>query len=113
MVDDKELRLWISRLECEDSSWDSYGKLAALYTIQAHQTDQAAPQALPAAAYTAAPAMAVADQVVDSYGDSDFLRAVAGKPQAQAWAVMDELMDTLRIANERVYHSVMRRVQAL
>ena len=55
--------------------------------------------------------MASAD--VGEYGDTDFLRAVAGKNPAKAWAVVDELMDTLRIVNERVYNSVMRKIQAL
>ncbi|WP_279280006.1 hypothetical protein [Pseudoflavonifractor sp. 524-17] len=38
---------------------------------------------------------------LDQYGDSDFLRAVSGKPPSKAWMVMDELMDTLRVVNPR------------
>lgn len=103
MIDEKELRLWIARLECEESSWPNYEKLAALYTIQDHQTED--PRNFPTM-YSAAPADTVGD-----YGDSDFLRAVAGKEPAKVWAVMDELMGTLYAVNERVYNSVMRKIQ--
>ena len=34
MIDERELALWIKRLETEESSWANYKKLAALYTIQ-------------------------------------------------------------------------------
>ena len=34
MIDERELALWIKRLETEESSWSNYEKLAALYTIQ-------------------------------------------------------------------------------
>ena len=34
MVNERELSLWISRLETEESSWANYEKLAALYIIQ-------------------------------------------------------------------------------
>ena len=34
MIDDREVALWIKRLETEESSWSNYEKLAALYTIQ-------------------------------------------------------------------------------
>ena len=29
----------------------------------------------------------------------------------KAWEVMDELMDSLKIVNERVYNSVMRKLE--
>ncbi len=50
---------------------------------------------------------------LDRCGDSDFLRAVQGKDTASAWGVMDNLMDTLKVVNQRVYESVMRKIRAL
>lgn len=44
------------------------------------------------------------------WGDSDFLRAEADVPPDKAWEIMDELMDSLKIVNERVYNSVMRKL---
>lgn len=113
MIDENELRLWISRLETEESSWNNYEKLAALYIIQNQQKKM--PESTAASVmYSAAAAPSVmASADVEEYGDTDFLRAVAGKDPAKAWIVVDELMDTLRIVNERVYNSVMRKIQAL
>lgn len=54
--------------------------------------------------YSAAPAP------VEVFGDSDFLRAVSAVEPSVAWAVMDELMDSLKVVNERVYNSVMRKL---
>lgn len=48
---------------------------------------------------------------VGSYGDSDFLQAIQDKDPADVWPVMDELMDTLRMINERVYNAVMRKLR--
>ena len=48
---------------------------------------------------------------VGEYGTSDFLQAVHGKDPATVWSVMDELMDTLKVVNERVYNGVMRKIK--
>ena len=107
MIDEKELQLWIARLETEESSWPNYEKLAVLYIIQNQHKPEPASAPEPAA-YSFAPAPAVVE-----YSDSDFLRAVSGKDQSRAWAVMDELMDTLQVVNARVYDNVMRKIDAL
>ncbi len=39
--------------------------------------------------------------------------AVAGKDAASAWAVMDELIETLRVVKQRTYDSVMRKMERL
>lgn len=107
MVNEQELKLWISRLETEESNWPNYQKLAALYIIQNQQKPKATIAPAPVA-YAFAPAPEAVE-----YGDSDFLQAVSGKDQAKAWAVMDELMDTLQIVNAKVYNGVMRKIEAL
>lgn len=112
MIDERELKLWIARLECEESSWSNYDKLATLYIIQNQQAQpgvnlQERPMLLQQSEST--PALAS----VGSYGDSDFLRAVAGSNPEKAWNIMDELMDSLKIVNERVYNNIMRKFEAL
>lgn len=104
MIDERELQLWIARLECEESSWSNYEKLAMLYTIQ-NQQKRTVPESAPVMYSEASP-----PERVGGYGDSDFLRAVANTAPEKAWAVMDELMDTLKIVNERVYSNVMRKL---
>lgn len=110
MLDIKEIEYWISKLEKEDSSFPSYSKLADLYAIrnQILGVPQQEPQVI---SYSeAAP---IASDRIAQYGDSDFLAAISGKDPASAWAVMDELMDTLRVVNPRSYDSVMRKISKI
>ena len=99
MIDERELALWIRRLETEESSWSNYEKLAALYTIQ-NQNREPVRESRIVEAYSAA-----------SAPDSDFLRAVASVDPSRAWEVMDELMDSLKVVNERIYNNVMRKLE--
>ena len=43
-------------------------------------------------------------------GDSDFAQAINGRDQIEILAIIDELMETLRVINPRLYMSVMRRI---
>lgn len=101
MLDETEIKRWIARLETEESSWSNYEKLAVLYALQnQHATKPNVPEPM---MYSAAPAKV--------YGDSDFLRAVSDVPPDKAWEIIDELMDSLKIVNERVYNSVMQKLE--
>lgn len=106
----KEIEWAILELEQEESSFPVYAMLANLYTVRNELLGQSAP-AVQAAAYSEA--AAPVREVLGQYGDSDFLRAVAGKDAASAWAVMDELMETLRVVKQRTYDSVMRKMERL
>lgn len=110
MLDRKEINLEIARLEYGESSYPAYAKLADLYTIL-DRMDRQEHQPQYAASYSAAPAEE--SSVVGDYGDSDFLRAISGRRQADVWEVMDDLMDTLHVANPRVYNGVMRKIISL
>lgn len=104
----KEIEWAISELEGKESSESNYSFLAALYTCRKEMLglfDAPQPQAAGYSESAGPPQERLAQ-----YGDSDFLRAVEGKDPAAAWRVMDELMDTLRIVNERTYESVMRKL---
>ncbi len=103
MIDEKELKAWIARLETEQSSWPNYEKLAALYIIQNQQGNQSTPA--PVAMYSSASAPYVVD------GDSDFMQAVSSRTPTQAWAIVDELMDALKVTNARMYDNVMRKMR--
>ena len=111
MIDKNEVNLWISRLETEESSWPNYQKLAALYIIQ-NQNEPKEPERPMLYSAAPTPVKTYASETVGSYGDSDFLQAVSNMAPARAWEVMDELMDSLKIVNERVYNSVMRKLEA-
>lgn len=114
MLDAKEIDLAIAELEYKESSYHNYQKLANLYTIRKEMQNKPS-----ATSYereysgTAMPEKIPVRASADVYGDSDFLQAVSGKEQRAAWIIMDELMDTLKVVNQRVYDGVMRKIRAL
>lgn len=106
----KEIEWAISELEKEESGWQVYGKLADLYTVRKEMMGLLDQQPQIAAYSEAAGPI---EEQLGQYGDSDFLRAVEGKDPAKAWAVMDELMETLQVVNGRIYDGVMRKLGRL
>ena len=108
MLDRKEIEIEISRLEYGESSYPAYAKLADLYTIR-NQMDKAeqpeAPEPASLVGYSQAPEPPLRG--------SDFLDLAADKDPALVWEILDDLMDTLSVANPRAYRGVMRRLEAL
>ena len=108
MLDAAEIRKEIARLEYEESSYPNYAKLADLYVIRDKmQEEERGDGGRYVGSYSGAPAP------VTEYGDSEFLVAVAGKDPAKAWAVVDELMDTLSLVNRKVYDSMLRKIKSM
>ncbi len=112
MLDRKEIDIEIARLEYGESSYPAYAKLASLYTIR-QQMDKEKEEAPAPVSYQSAYSYAQDRDAIELYGDTDFLRAIEGKDPASAWAVIDDLMDTLHTVNPRVYDSVLRKIRAL
>ena len=111
MLDPKEIDLEIARLEYGESSYPAYAKLATLYTIKNQMNRSEAKQQEPRQAYSLA--AAPESTSTDRYGDSEFLREIEGRDQEDVFRIMDDLMDTLQVANPRVYNGVMRKIRAL
>lgn len=111
MLDPKEIDIEIARLEYGESSYPAYQKLANLYTIrnQIRQSNQDQQPQVQEYSMASAPEPAYAGH----YGDSEFLREVEGKSQEDVFRIMDDLMDTLQVANPRVYNGVMRKLRSL
>ncbi len=109
MLDIREIEYWISRYEQEADKLDQCVTLSALYSIRDKLLGQSNPQPQIMAYSEAAPPV----EPLARYGDSDFLAAVEGKEPSAAWAVMDELMETLQVVNRRAYDSVMRKLERL
>ena len=110
MLDAMEINAEIARLEYVESSYPNYAKLADLYIIRDRMQGSAEPLAYEQS-YSTAPALTM--DISGEYGDSDFLQSVSGKNQQKVMAVMDELMDTLKVVNPRTYDSVMRKISAI
>ena len=111
MLDPKEIDLEIARLEYGESSYPAYAKLATLYTIKNQMNQAEAKQQEPIQAYSLAAAPEPA--FTGRYGDSEFLREIEGRDQDNIFHIMDDLMDTLQVANPRVYNGVMRKIRSL
>lgn len=111
MLDPKEIDIEIARLEYGESSYPAYQKLANLYTIrnQMRQSEQIQQEPILTYSLAAAPEPAYTGR----YGDSEFLREIEGRDQEDVFHIMDDLMDTLQVANPRVYNGVMRKIRAL
>lgn len=106
----KELDWAIAELESQESSERRYILLAALYICRYQMLGNTQPR--PAiAAYSEAPRQEM--ETLGQYGDSEFLRTVAGKTPEAVWGVIDELMETLQVINARAYESVMRKLGRL
>lgn len=106
----KEIEWAISELENQESSEGRYTLLAALYTCRNEMLGNTQPgPSIAAYSETAVPV----GETLDQYGDSEFLQAVSGLPAKEAWAVMDELMETLRVVNQRAYAGVMMKLGSL
>lgn len=106
----KEIEWAISKLENQESSEGRYTLLAALYTCRNQMLGNTQPE-LRIAAYSemAAPEA----EVLGQYGDSEFLRAAAGKDPAKVLIVIDDLLDALQVVNRRAYDNVMRKLDML
>lgn len=107
MLDAHEIDHAIAQLEYEESSYPAYRNLAALYTIRDHMQRTMEPVYEPME-YSESPA-----PTMELYGDSDFLRAVAGKDPAAVWGIIDDLMDTLQVSFPRAYDGIMRKLGSL
>lgn len=108
MLDMKELNEAIAELEnARNHTPKMCASLADLYALRDHaqQNNHYERQYSQAAEPRQDP--------LDTYGDSEFLLVVSGKNPAAAWAVVDDLMDNLRVVNPRVYDGVMRKLKAL
>ena len=105
----KEIEWAIYDLQHNESSPNKYVILAALYTCRDHMLGDSQPEPR-IAAYAAAPAQA---EPLEQYGDSEFLRTVAGKDPAEVWGVMNELMDTLLLIRPKTYDSVMGKLEKI
>lgn len=109
MLDAREIEVEIAKLEYLESSYSNYAKLADLYTIQ-NQMNKKAVAEEDEILYSSAPA---AEYEIGDFGDSDFLLAVSHKNAYEVWAILDDLMDTLRVVNQRAYNGIMNRINAL
>lgn len=109
MLDIREIDEAIAELERREATFSGCSKLADLYTIRAHMTGQSTPYERQ---YSQSAGSPIQEERPD-LGSSDFLRVVSEKDPSASWAIMDDLMDTLRVVNPKAYDGVMRKIKSL
>lgn len=85
-------------------------KLAAFYTILDHldEKEQSADTAI-----DSVPMYSFSSNGADSVliaSNSEFAKVINGRLQSEIWPVIDELMTTLKVMNERLYNGVLRKL---
>lgn len=105
----KEIEWAISELEKGESSFPVYAKLANLYTVRDKMMKHSVQQSQ-VSPYSEVEPM---PETIGRYGDSGFLKSVAGKNPAKVWTIIDDFMDSLRVVNRRAYDNLIRRLDGV
>lgn len=118
MISKKELIEAIEHYKKSPATIDSCQKLAALYTVKDHLYCEDEPEYnrnrhREISQYSGAQAPECREgkakiQVLDA--TSDFLRRVDGMDAKAFWKVMDELVETIKIINPRLYDGFIRKL---
>ncbi len=101
MIREDELREAIASCEGEKNpNANTCYKLAAYYTIQDHLFERKQTE------YSYAPS----PNTIDYDSGSEFSEVINGRPMNEVLPILDELMDTIKLINPRLYAGVMRRL---
>ena len=57
------------------------------------------------------PPVEQAEEYINYDSGSEFSQVINGMPSRDAWAVIDELMDTLQVINPRLYAGVIQKLE--
>lgn len=110
MITEKDLQAAIAECKGErDPDARTCIKLAAFLIIQDHLYPPGS-DVVPTYSYDA-PREDDAETVIDYKSGTEFSQIVDGKKASEVWAVMDELMEVLRVTNPRLYKGVVRKLQ--
>lgn len=112
MITVEELKAAIAECEGErNPNANTCMKLSAYYILlrekQGHDILER-----PAYSYASAPSE-TPEVKVGYLSDTDFSKAIQGKPDAPVWAIMDELMTVLQAIKPNLYDGVMRKIKEI
>jgi flagellar motor component MotA len=101
MFSKSELLDAIEELEMSPATYQNAEKLATFYNLYDHLYVRKEPVSR---------IESINEVIVDDYGDSEFLQAVAGRKADQIWMVMDELMETVKVLQPKLYQAVIDKI---
>lgn len=105
MITEKELTDAIRECESEPITPNKVSKLADFYIIYEHLFGQPVDTA-----YSYAPQ---AEKVIYTDGGNEFLQAINGKDTEKVMAIIDELMEAVKILQPRMYDGVICRISEI
>lgn len=105
MITEKDLTDAIRECESEPITPNKVSKLADFYIIYEHLFGQPVDTA-----YSYAPQ---AEKVIYTDGGNEFLQAVNGKDTEKVVAIIDELMEAVKILQPRMYDGVIYRISEI
>lgn len=53
----------------------------------------------------------IKEVVIETDGSSEFLQMIQGDDPKRIWAIMDELMTTIKVINPRLYDGVINKIE--
>lgn len=117
MITEKEVEQAIQECMRDPITGNKRAVLADLIIIQDYlfgdpTRAQEVPQPMPMQSYSAPP-MERVETIVETNGDSEFLKAVDGRKAERVWKLMDELVEAVKILHPRMYATFIDKVQDL
>lgn len=101
MFSKNELLDAIDELEMSPATYQNAEKLATFYSLYDHlYGDKSKMSAVESSR----------EVIIQSHGDSEFLRMISGKRSEDVWQVMDELMETIKMLQPRLYQATLERI---
>lgn len=99
MFSKSEILEAIDELERSPATYQNAEKLSTFYLLYDHlYAARNAPEA-------------IREVVIGKYGDSDFLRQIDGMEAQSVWLIIDELMETIRAMNPRLYEATIQQIR--
>ena len=118
MITEKDVLNAIDECMQDPITGNKRAALAQLFVIHDHlfgepTRAQEVPQMpMPTQSYSAPP-MEQVETIVETNGDSEFLKAVDGRKAERVWKLMDELVEAVKILHPRMYTTFIDKVQDL
>lgn len=102
MITEKELMEAIKECETEPVTLAKISKLADFYTVYDHLFGMPVDDGYSYAGNV--------ENVIQTNGDTEFLSTVNGKDAEKVLAVIDELLEAVKLLQPRMYDGVLRRL---
>jgi hypothetical protein len=106
MITEKDLLREIEECQKHPITDKKFERLASCFIIQDHLFGSGG------YSYDDRPKREV-EKIIETTGDTDFLRLVNGMKSEQAWEIMDDLMEVLYSTNQRLYNSVINKLHTI